>query len=117
MWTRCFPLYHDLLSKFKTGVFGEPNVFLSTFDVKSVLDAELKDSLVMGFGIYNLTVADMIFDGIPLKEIKACGHMDETTGLDRSVSVTLLYEGNRTAQIFIDSGTCNFFDSSSDDYS
>ena len=99
-----------MLSKFKSDIYGEPNVVFATFGIKSLFDVErvsnieLGGSVTMDIGIYIITVADMIFDGLTLKEIKACGHMDEATGIDRSVSITLTFEGNKTAQLLADGG-------------
>jgi len=105
VWTRCFPLYHDIISKRNDGTYGDPNVLFATFGVKDLFSVDrisnplLGGSVLLDIGIYVLTIADMIFEGYKVKEIKACGHVDEETGIDRSIGITITYEGNRMVQL------------------
>ncbi|XP_002160180.1 trans-1,2-dihydrobenzene-1,2-diol dehydrogenase isoform X1 [Hydra vulgaris] len=108
MWTAFFPLYRELLSNIESGLYGDVNVVSLTFGIQNLFQKdrlckpELGGSVLFDIGIYTLFVADMLFQGLPVKQLTACGHIDASTGIDRSESVTLLYEGNKTAQILID---------------
>ena len=55
-------------------------------------------------GIYTLLAMDMLFEGFSLKEMKAIGHVTETTNVDRSVGITATFEGNRIAQLLCSGG-------------
>ena len=116
MWTRCFPLYHDIIPKLKDGTYGDPNVLFATFGIKDLFlrdrisNPAMGGSVLMDIGVYLLTIADMMFEGYKLKEIKACGHLDEKTGVDRSVGITITYEGNKMVQLMANGGMteCSF---------
>uniref|UniRef100_T2M2R3 Trans-1,2-dihydrobenzene-1,2-diol dehydrogenase n=1 Tax=Hydra vulgaris TaxID=6087 RepID=T2M2R3_HYDVU len=107
MWTAFFPLYRELLSNIDSGVYGNVNVVTLTFGIQDMFkdrlsNPELGGSVLFNIGVYTLFVTDMLFHGLPVKQLSACGHIDPSTGIDRSESVSFLYEGNKTAQILID---------------
>lgn len=110
MWTRCFPIYHDLKSKFGDGSLGDPNVVIATFgiahlfDVPRINNVSYGGSVLLDIGIYLLTLADLIFEGHPLVELKACGNVDEASNIDRLVGITIRYHGNKIAQLLADGG-------------
>ena len=113
MWTACFPLYREILSIINRGGFGDVNVATLTFGIQELFQkdriclAELGGSVLFDIGVYALFVADMLFGGVPVKQLTACGHVDPSTGIDRSESITILYKENKIVQILIDGG--NFF--------
>lgn len=80
------------------GTFGFP-----LFDRQRIYDPKLGGSILLDIGLYLLTMADMMFGEHKLKEIHACGHV-EKTGVDRSASVTLTFEGNKIAQLLASGG-------------
>ncbi|XP_057310079.1 trans-1,2-dihydrobenzene-1,2-diol dehydrogenase-like [Hydractinia symbiolongicarpus] len=103
VWTRCLPLHRQVLTKLNNGDYGDLNVMLGTFgfplfDRQRIYDPNLGGSILLDIGLYLLTMADMMFGEHKLKEIHACGHV-EKTGVDRSASVTLTFEGNKIAQL------------------
>lgn len=104
VWTRCFPLYRDIQSKLKSGYYGEPNVLMGTFgldglfDVERIRTPELGGGVLIDIGVYLLTVTDIIFEGYQVKDVKICSHVSDN-GLDRSGSITFLFEGNKTAHL------------------
>lgn len=105
MWTRCFPVYQEVNTKLNSATYGTPGVVLATFGLSSlfiyprICTPEMGGSILRDIGIYAVSIADLIFGKYQLKEIKACGHIDEKTGIDRSVGITLTYEGNRIAHL------------------
>lgn len=104
VWTRCFPLYLDIQSKLKSGYYGEPNVLMGTFGVENLFQIErihtpgLGGGVLIDIGVYLVTVTDMIFAGHNIKDVKICSHVEEN-GLDRSGTITFLFEGNKIASL------------------
>lgn len=115
VWARCFPIWHDLKSKFGDGSLGEPNVLLATYgnaylcELPRINSPEYGGSVLLTIGIYLLTLADFIFEGHSLIELKACGNVDEASNVDRMVAITMRFQGNKIAQLLVDGGNNPFF--------
>ena len=66
-------------------------------------DPDLGGGALLDVGIYCLHIVDMIFDGEEPLSISAVGQKT-AAGLDSTVTMTLLYKGNRTASLTISMG-------------
>lgn len=105
-WTRFFPVYQDVRLKItQDGDLGEPMALMATFgygnlnNIDRVKRVDMGGSVLLDIGIYVLLVMDMLFEGYSLVEMKACGHLNKETNVDRSVGITATFEGNRIVQL------------------
>ena len=110
LWTRCFPLWRNLLDDIKSNKFGEPNVLFSLFGIRNLLKRDrisnplLGGGPLMDIGVYTLNACDMVFGGYKLKELKASGHLEPSTGVDRAVCINMLFENNKSVQLQVNGG-------------
>ena len=58
----------------------------------------------MDIGVYTLNACDMVFGEYKLKELKASGHLEPSTGVDRAVCINMLYENNKSVQLQVNGG-------------
>ena len=112
MWTRHFPLYHDIQKFIRDGVIGEVRAVQVSFgldleSVDRVMKPELGGGVLSDIGIYAVTFADIAFMGEKPIDISATGVFTES-GVDIINSITFVYNGNRVAQMLC-SGSKYFF--------
>ena len=110
LWTRCFPLWRNLLDDIKSNKFGEPNVLFSLFGIRNLLKRDhisnplLGGGPLMDIGVYTLNACDMVFGRYKMKELKASGHLEPSTGVDRAVCINMLFENNKSVQLQVNGG-------------
>lgn len=102
LWTRFFPLYADVKNLIDSNALGELRLAFVSFGsnathVERVCDRDQGGGVLLDIGLYCLHVVDMIFNEEPLT-ITAVGQK-MATGVDSTVVVTMLYEGEKTASI------------------
>ncbi len=108
MWTRFQPPYIYLQEQLNKKAIGEVSVAMAVFGLKMdakprVHDKNLGGSVLLDIGIYTLTFADIVFNGEKPEKIVATGHLFDS-GVDHTVSVTLLFSGKRIAQLLFTAG-------------
>ena len=108
MWTRFLPAYIYLQEQLNKKAIGMVSVAMANFggkmeSKKRVYDKSLGGSVVLDIGVYTLTFADIVFNGEKPEKIVAAGHLFDT-GVDHTVSVTLLFSGKRIAQLVFTGG-------------
>ena len=108
MWSRFLPPYIYLQEQLGKKAIGEVSVAMATFGLKMdakprVYDKSLGGSVLLDIGIYALTFADVVFNGEKPEKIVATGHLFDS-GVDHTVSVTLLFSGRRIAQLIFTAG-------------
>ena len=108
MWTRFFPLFADVKNLVDSNALGEVRVamisFGSNMDTKErAQDPNQGGGALLDIGLYCLNVVDMIFGGEEPLSISASGQKT-SAGVDSTLTVTMLYEGNKTASLTISMG-------------
>ena len=108
MWSRFLPAYIYLQEQLHKKAIGTVSVAMANFGGKMeskqrVYDKNLGGSTLLDIGIYALTFADIVFNGEKPEEIVAAGHLFET-GVDHTVSVTLVFSHKRIAQLIFTAG-------------
>ena len=103
MWTRHFPLYHDLQKMIRDGVIGDVRAVQVSFgseleSVERVMNPELGGGVLSDIGIYAINFADIAFLGEKPTNISATGVFAES-GVDLINSITFTYSGRRVAQM------------------
>lgn len=103
VWSRFFPVYHEMTKRIKAGEIGDVVQVLSSFG-KSLehVDRETKRELGAGttldLGIYTVQFATLIMGGEKPEKVLAGGHLS-AQGIDESTSTTLVYSGRRLASL------------------
>lgn len=72
-------------------------------NVPRISDPKRGGSVLLDLGIYTLNFADIAFGGEKPESIEASGHLFES-GVDHTVSITLLYSKKRIAQLLCTAG-------------
>lgn len=108
MWTRFLPATLYLEKILEEKKIGEVSIALATFGAametkQRIYDKALGGSVLLDIGIYTLTFADIVFRGERPAKIVASGHLFDS-GVDHSVSVTLMFSGKRMAQLLFTAG-------------
>ena len=109
LWTCFFPLYKDVLKRLQCKEIGDVQFVTIAFgfggmlQIERVSNPELGGGAMLDLGLYPLVVTDMIFGGEEPERVTAVGHKT-ATGVDETVSVTMLYSGNRMSQILVTIG-------------
>lgn len=108
MWSRFIPAYVYLQEQLKQKAIGNVSVLLVNFGYKMdakqrVFDKKLGGSVLLDIGIYALTLADIVFNEEKPEKIIATGHLFDT-GVDHTVSVTLMFTEKRIAQLLFTAG-------------
>ena len=103
MWTRHFPLYHDLQKMIRDGIIGEVRAVQVSFgsdleSVERVMNPDLSSGVLGDIGIYTVNFADIVFLGEKPTNISATGVFAES-GVDLINSITFTYSGRRIAQM------------------
>lgn len=89
---------------------GDVKVVMSSFgfaslaNVPRLIEKDLGGGVLLDLGIYCLNMADIFFGGENPQLISACGHKTSEDGVDYAIAITLLYSGNRMAQITLSAG-------------
>ena len=110
VWMRYFPAMVELRRLLAEGSVGDVDFVKVEFGFRlpdnhnlvRFEDPELGASCVLEIGSYTINLASMVFGGIRPEKICAQGILDKK-GIDRLVTMTLVYPGNRIAQL-----TCSF---------
>nr|XP_053649374.1 trans-1,2-dihydrobenzene-1,2-diol dehydrogenase-like isoform X1 [Cherax quadricarinatus] len=103
VWSRFFPVYHEMTKRIKAGEIGDVVQVLSSFG-KSLehVDRETKRELGAGttldLGIYTVQFATLVMGGEKPEKVLAGGHLS-AHGIDESTSTTLVYSGRRLASL------------------
>ena len=108
MWSRFLPAYIYLQEQLHKKAIGTVSVAMANFGGKMeskqrVYDKNLGGSTLLDIGIYALTFADIVFNGEKPEKIVAAGHLFDT-GVDHTVSVTLVFSHKRIAQLIFTAG-------------
>lgn len=72
-------------------------------NIPRIQDPKMGGSILLDLGVYTLNFADIVFGGEKPESIHASGHLFGT-GVDHTVSVTMLYSNKRTAQLLCTGG-------------
>lgn len=106
-WSRHFPAYDQLRQELAANPIGDIRLvsvdFGFAFDwetVERVAKKECGGGVILDIGCYGIQLASLVFKKERPERIVANGVL-YSTGVDRSVSVTLFYKGGRMAQILI----------------
>ena len=101
MWSRFLPVQVKVRELLAAGAVGEVRMVQSDFGFRTevnpkgrLFDPELGGGAMLDVGVYNLSLASMIFG--PPRDVKALAHLGET-GVDEQAAVILGYEGGRLA--------------------
>ncbi|XP_078379106.1 trans-1,2-dihydrobenzene-1,2-diol dehydrogenase-like [Oculina patagonica] len=105
LWTRFLPLYADVKNLVDSNALGEIRVAMVSCGINCDSVERLQDpnqggSALLNLGIYCLHVMDMIFGGEEPLSISAAGQKTPA-GADSTLTVTMLYKGNKTASSII----------------
>ena len=103
MWTRFFPLHADVKNLVDSNVLGELRVALVSLgfnldSLERLQDPNQGGGALLDLGVYCLNIVDIIFGGEEPLSISAVGQIT-STGVDSTVTVTMLYKGNKTASL------------------
>lgn len=104
IWTRFFPIIDKLKREIANKTIGpQVNYYCGTFlaptkNVERVKNKDLGGGAILDIGIYPIQLACLVFNHEKPIKITATGHLTET-GVDECCSITLLYPGQRIAQI------------------
>jgi len=105
LWTRFNPFLNEVITEIKSLKYGSPNSLHGEFGFKMFNKVERINKLSLGgsvltdIGIYLINIADMIFGDHKVKDMEASGHIDEVSGVDRTVLINILYEDSKSAQL------------------
>ncbi|KXJ25665.1 trans-1,2-dihydrobenzene-1,2-diol dehydrogenase [Exaiptasia diaphana] len=111
LWTRFFPLVDEVKNMIGSKEIGDVKVVMASFgfaslaNIPRLIEKELGGGVLLDIGIYCLNMADIFFGGEKPQHISACGHKTSDDGVDYAITVTLLYSGNRMAQILASADT------------
>ena len=98
------PSYKRLKEELDSGSIGKIQDVNSQFgveiDADRVAKKELGGGALLDIGIYCVHLSQLVFDGEMPYKIVAAGHLN-SDGVDQSVSVTMLYQNDRTASFQI----------------
>ncbi|KAL9957939.1 hypothetical protein ACROYT_G034897 [Oculina patagonica] len=105
LWTRFVPLYADVKNLIDSNALGEIRVAIISFGlncdgVERLQDPNQGGGALLDIGLYCLNVVDMMFGGKEPLSISAVGQKT-SAGVDTTVTVTMLYEENKTASLII----------------
>ncbi|KAJ7373097.1 hypothetical protein OS493_014245 [Desmophyllum pertusum] len=105
LWTRFFPLYADVKNLVDSNALGDIRVALVSFGSNMDSQERMQDpdqggGALLDIGLYCLNIVDMIFGGEEPLSISAFGQKT-SAGLDSTLTVTMLYQGNKTASLTI----------------
>ena len=103
IWSRCFPAYEIIKKAIDSGSIGEIHQVIVSFgfnlaDVERLNSKSLGGGTVLDLGVYAIQFACLIFNNEVPHTVRASGCVNEE-GVDKSVSVSFTYKGNRTATI------------------
>jgi dihydrodiol dehydrogenase / D-xylose 1-dehydrogenase (NADP) len=113
LWTRFFPVIQKLKQEISNQTIGpQVNYFCGTFlapikDIERIKHKELGGGAILDIGIYPIQLACLVFNHEKPIKITCTGHMTPL-GVDECCSITLLFPGQRIAQINI-SSNCNLY--------
>lgn len=99
VWSRCFPIYHQLTKLIKEGVIGEVmyiNACLGfpLHNVPRTIHKELGGGGILDVGVYPLQFVQYLYRGLkPIKFVGA-GHLNEH-GTDDTAGAVILYPNNK----------------------
>ncbi len=99
MWARYQPVQVKLRELIASGAIGEVRMVQSDLGFRAavnpkgrIFDPALGGGALLDVGIYNLSLASMLFG--PAREVKALAHLGET-GVDEQTAVISIHEGGR----------------------
>ena len=108
MWSRFLPSFTNLRDEIDKKTLGNVSVVMANFGgnmeaKQRIFDKSLGGSTLLDIGIYTITLADVVFNGERPEKIVATGHLFDT-GVDHTVSVTLMFSNKRIAQLIFTAG-------------
>ncbi len=99
VWSRYLPVLVKLRELIAAGAIGEVKMVQADFGYRAgvnptsrLFDPNLGGGALLDVGIYNLSLASMLFG--PAKEVKALARLGET-GVDEDAAIIAIYEGGR----------------------
>ncbi|GBN04219.1 Trans-1,2-dihydrobenzene-1,2-diol dehydrogenase [Araneus ventricosus] len=103
VWTRFLPAYKllmELIEKDTIGDIVHVNVKfgIPLLSVERVMTKAVGGGTILDLGIYTINAVTMVYKGEKPKKIAAVGHLNDD-GVDITMSSSLLYNNNRTANI------------------
>lgn len=103
VWSRCFPIYHELIRQIESGVIGDViyiNVGLG-FPLQNVprcVNKELGGGGILDVGVYATQFVQYVYRGLkPIKFVGA-GHLNEQ-GTDDTAGAIIIYPNNKVGII------------------
>ncbi|CAH2319070.1 trans-1,2-dihydrobenzene-1,2-diol dehydrogenase [Pelobates cultripes] len=101
VWSRFFPVYHQIRSLLTQNVIGEVKIVRAEFGfnllhVERVVQKDLGGGALLDIGCYCIQFALMAFNGEKPESITAKGFLHET-GVDETVTIIIQFAGKRQA--------------------
>ena len=101
-------MYADIKNLLDSNALGELRMAFVSFGknvehVERLQDPDQGGGVLLDMGIYCLNIVDMMFGGEEPLSITAVGQKT-ATGVDSTVTVTMLYKGNKVASLTMSMG-------------
>jgi len=103
VWSRCFPVYKEMMRRIDAGEIGEVVQVLSSFGqaiehVDRIAKKEEGGGVTLDLGIYTVQFAQLVMGKQRPLKVLAGGHLNKD-GVDETTSATLVYPGGRVATL------------------
>jgi predicted dehydrogenase len=108
LWTRYFPIYHQVRQWLDRGEIGQVRLLTSTFGYETprdlqdrLLNPDLAGGALLDIGVYNIAISQWVYGKNP-QSFTAQSYLGET-GVDELTTVNLHYDDGAASQF-----TCSF---------
>jgi len=105
MWSRFMPIYVKLKDMLETGKLGKIHSASANFTTKMdslprIFNKNMGGGGMYDLGVYTLQFCLLAFNDEYPDEISTCGSLDPVSGVDNTVSTSLVYRGRGFANSF-----------------
>ncbi|XP_076061016.1 trans-1,2-dihydrobenzene-1,2-diol dehydrogenase-like [Oratosquilla oratoria] len=103
IWSRCFPVYEELIKRIQSGEIGDVVQVFSSLGapiegIDNVSKKELGGGAILAAGIYPVQFASLVMGSEKPLAIYTGGHLNKN-GVDETSSTTLVYSKGRVATL------------------